>query len=134
VDTFVDAALARQRLDLTRWIGVALHELTTGTLPTGRPASFREAGQIRGFQLTLPNALERVDRWLDQDRAAGYIDDGYDEAQARLREWESWGPASRADARRVTEHALQQAPFRSEAETESTDDPAAPAGGTPETT
>jgi hypothetical protein len=132
--TLVDAALTANRLDLLRWLPIALKRLGMQMPGLEMHVSFRAAGQIRDFQLTLPNALERVDRWLDQDRAAGYIDDGYDEAQARLREWESWGPASRADARRVTEHALQQAPFRSEAETESTDDPAAPAGGTPETT
>lgn len=93
-----------------RWLGGqrSADELTAGL---SGEATLRERSEARRAAGALVRALGRLAAWDAQHRAVRFIDDGYDVAQALVRDWERLGAAgfARAGALAVALEALPSA-------------------------
>ncbi|MCU0698229.1 MAG: hypothetical protein MUC96_17120 [Myxococcaceae bacterium] len=91
---FVDAAAA--------WL--ASHQTAADLVQLDAEAPLRERGDARREAGALWRVVQRLEQWDQQHRATRFIDDGYDTAQALVKDWERLGPAGfRAAERLVAE-------------------------------
>ncbi|MBL8923609.1 MAG: hypothetical protein JNJ54_32440 [Myxococcaceae bacterium] len=105
--SFLDVVDAQQHRHLARFfIDAAAAWLATRSgvndLVALDPESpLRERGEARQQAGALWRVLERLEQWDQQHRGTRFIDDGYDVAQALVKDWERLGPNGFAAARRL---------------------------------
>jgi hypothetical protein len=80
---FVDAAAA--------WL--ASRSSVADLVQLDPEAPLRERGNARNEAGALWRVVQRLEQWDQQHRATRFIDDGYETAQALVKDWERLGPA-----------------------------------------
>jgi len=105
--SFLDVVDAQQQRHLARFfIDAAAAWLATRSSASDLVAldpesPLRERGEARQQAGALWRVLERLEQWDHQHRATRFIDEGYDAAQALVKDWERLGPNGFAAARRL---------------------------------
>ena len=64
-------------------------------------ASLRERSEARQQAGALFRAVQRLEQWDQLHRGTRFIDDGYEAAQAMVKDWERLGPAGFRAAEQV---------------------------------
>lgn len=104
---FLDVLEAKQQRHLARFFidaaaaWLARHQSASELVLLDPETPLRERAEARREAGALWRIVQRLEQWDQQHRATRFIDDGYDVAQALVKDWERLGPHGFAAATRL---------------------------------